>query len=349
MTDTQHTKEESPSRHSAGHAGDHQAKPIRRRRRPLRMALITLGSLLCLVIVAGVGSYAYVNHVASGIQRLHVAHLVAAVGSPNSLDGQTFLIAAAPWGATGTSTKAAAQSKYSNLVMLLHTNANGQGGGGVAIPGNLLVNVPGAGQEPLWNALATGGPDLLVQTVSQFTGLQINHYARIDFQHISGLVDAIGGIDITVPTATEGFGYNFVKGVNHLTGVTAIYYARDPSVTDQNRLLRQENLIRTIITKIASDHLLTNPVTMVHVLNSLTSMLAVDSNLTNSDIEALVTQFGSLAADAATFVTLPTQTAGTNQTLNQALDNQVWTAVKGDSIAAFAKNNPSTVTPQAAP
>ena len=37
-------------------------------------------------------------------------------------------------------------------------------------------------------------------------------------------------------------------------------------------------------------------------------MLAVDSNFTNADIDSLVSQFGKLAADAATFVTAPTQT-----------------------------------------
>jgi LCP family protein required for cell wall assembly len=282
------------------------------------------------------------------IQRISVGGLVTAA-NPSTLDGQTFLIAAAPFGPTGTSTEAAAQSQESNLIMLLHTNANGTGGGALSFPGNLLVNVPNVGIEPLWDALADGGPSVLVKTVTQLTGLSIQHYARLDFNHISGLVNAIGGVTVTVPAATEGFGYNFVKGSNNLTGVTAIYYARDTTLSDQDRLLRQENLVRAVISKIADDHLLTNPVTMVHVLNALTSMLAVDSSFTNSDIESLATQFGSLAADAATFVTVPTETAGTNQTLNPALDNQLWTAVKDDSIAAFATSNPSTVTPQAAP
>jgi polyisoprenyl-teichoic acid--peptidoglycan teichoic acid transferase len=351
MSDTLHTEDEACSRHSAGPASDHQAGPFRRerKRRPLRVALITLGSLLCLVIVAVGSSYAYVSQQLSSIQRLRVAHLVAATGSSSPLDGQTFLITAAPWGPTAPSTAAAAQSQYSNLVMLLHTNANGKAGGAVTIPGYVEVNVPGTGKEQLWDAYTNGGASLLVQTVTQVTGINIDHYARIDFAHITGLVDAIGGVSITVPSATESFGYTFTKGVNQLTGVTAIYYARDPAISAQDRLLRQENLVRAVMTKIANDHLLTSPVTMVRVLNAITSMLAVDSNLTNSDIEALVGQFGKLAADAATFVTAPTQTVGGEQVLNTSLDSQLWTAVKQDSVAAFAEQNPSTVTQQAAP
>jgi LCP family protein required for cell wall assembly len=347
MFNTPDTTDEARFRHSAGQASDDPEKPGRRKHRPWRVALFTFGALLGLVIVAALGSFAYVNHVVTSIPRLRVAHLVAA--SSSSLDGQTFLITSYPQGPTGTTSPTAAQSKYSDLVMLLHTNANGKGGGAVTIPGNVIVDVPGAGREPLWNTMTKGGPSLLVQTVTQFTGIPVNHYAQLDFTHIASLVDAIGGIDVTVPAATKGFGYKFVKGVNHLTGVTAIYYGRDPSISDQDRLLRQENLVRTVVTKIANDHLLTNPVTMVHVLNAITSMLAVDSNFTNSDIESLARQFGKLTADAATFVTAPTQAASGGRVLNTTLADQLWTAVKHDSIAAFAKKYPSTVAPIATP
>jgi LCP family protein required for cell wall assembly len=347
MFNAPRTEDEARSGHSAEHVSDHQAEPVRRRRHPWRVVLVSLGSLLTLVIVAVIGSYAYVNHVVSVIPRLQVAHLVASTGS--SLDGQTFLVTAYPEGPTGTTSEKVAQARYTDLVMLLHTNANGKGGGAVTIPGEVMVAVPGHGTEPLWNTMTKGGPSLLVQTVTQFTGIPINHYARIDFNHIASLVDAVGGIDVTVPAPTKGFGYTFVKGVNHLTGVTAIYYGRDPSISAQARLLRQENLVRTVMTKIANDKLLVNPVTMVHVLNAITSMMAVDSNLTNSDIESLATQFGKLTADAATFVTAPTRTVNGKLVPNTALDDQLWTAVKHDSIAAFAKKYPSTVAPQVTP
>jgi LCP family protein required for cell wall assembly len=349
MYETPDTKDDARSRPSEGNAGDHPKEPGRRRRRPWRVVLIALGSVLALVIVAVIGSYAYVNHVVSSIPRLHVANLVAAVGPAGTLDGQTFLVTAYPEGPTGTAAQQAAPSRNSNLVILLHTNANGKGGGAVTIPADIMVHVPGAGTKQLWDAIQKSGPSLLVKTITQFTGIPINHYARLDFSHIAGLVNAIGGIDVTVPVATKGFGYTFVKGVNHLNGVTAIYYGRDPSIKGQGRVLRQENLMRTVMVKIANDHLLTNPITVVHVLNAITSMLAVDSNLTNSDIESLAKQFGKLTADAATFVTAPTRTVGSNVLPNTALDAQLWTAVKHDSIAAFAKKYPSTVAPQAAP
>jgi len=347
MSDAPDTTDEALFGFSAEPVEYPQTEPTwrKRKRRSSRMVLIALGSVLCLVIVLAVGIYAYINHAESSIPRLHVNHLVPLPG----LDGATFLITTFEQGPTGLTSAQKAEVGGANLVMLLHTNGDGKGGGAVTIPGTVRVNVPGHGTEELWEAYEQGGPSLEVQTLTQFTGLPIDHYARLDFNHISTLVDAVGGIDVTVPTATKGFGYSFVQGVNHLTGVTAVYYARDPSLSSRDRLERQENLVRTLITTIAGDHLFSSPVATVHVLSAVTAMLAVDSDFTNSDIDSLVKQFGSLSADAATFVIAPTLTVGKNQMLTPALDNQLWAAVKHDSIAAYAAANPSAVTPNAAP
>ncbi len=344
MSDISDLQTESGPMYSAANADGHGAGPRRRKRHPWRIALVSAASFLGLIIVLAAGGYAYVNHVASSIPRVNVAHLVAASGP-----GQTFLVTSSQKGPTGTALKEAALSNSSNLVMLLHINGDGKHGGAVAIPDNTVVNVPGHGQHPLSYALKTGGPSLLVQTVGQFTGVPINHYAQIDFTHMTNLVNAIGGLTVTIPKASKSFGYTFNAGINHLTGITAIYYAREPSLSGQARTLRQENFIRATMTTIANDHLLTNPVTMVRVLNSITSALTVDSNMTNSQIESLAKKFGSLGGSAGTFLAVPTHTVNGEPVLNTAIADQLWTAIKQDSIAAFAKKYPSTVTPASVP
>ena len=331
--------------HSAGDAGGRGAGPPRRKRRAWRIALIALGSLFGLVVVLAVGSYAYVNHVVSSIPRIPVAHLVAA----STGSGQTFLVTSNQTGPTGTTIHDASLGNQANLVMLLHIDADGKQGGAVAIPQDLVVNVPGAGTRPLSYALKTGGPSLLVQTVSQFTGVGINHYAQVDFNHVASLVNAIGGVDVTIPAATTSFGHTFSSGVNHLNGVTAIYYAREPSLDDQNRMLRQANFVRAVLVKIADDHLVTNPVTMVRVLNSITSALTLDSNMSNSDVESLAKNFGHLGGSAGTFVVTPTHMVNGNQVLTTPEAGQLWKAVEQDSIAAFAQQHPEALTPTSVP
>jgi LCP family protein required for cell wall assembly len=334
--------------HPAGEAGGRGAGPPRRKRRGWRIALIALGSIFGLVIALAVGSYAYVNHVASSIPRIPVAYLAAA-NAPGSGSGQTFLVTSSQVGPTGKPVRDASLGDQSNLVMLLHIDADGQHGGAVAIPQDTVVNVPGSGARSLSYALKKGGPSLLVHTISQVTGIAINHYAQVDFNHITKLVNAIGGVDVTITRASRSFGHTFKVGVNHLTGVTSIYYAREPSLSNQDRMLRQANFVRAVLVKIADDHLVTNPVTMVRVLNSITSMLTVDSNMSNSEIESLARNFGHFGGSAATFVVAPTHTVNGNLVLNAPVAGQLWTAVKQSSIAAFAQRHPATVTPTSAP
>jgi LCP family protein required for cell wall assembly len=331
---------------SAGRSRSHRPGQRRRRgrRRPWRIALISLGSLLGLVLVVAAGGYLYVNHLVSSIPRVKVAYLTPV--TPGS--GQTFLVTANPLGPTAQNGQSTS-TKYSKLFMLLHINADGKAGGAVTIPGDTIVNVPGYGAHPLWYALQKGGPSLAVETIAHLTGDPINHYARVDFTHVAALVDAVGGVDVTIPKTSTAFGQTFQAGVNHLTGVTAVYYARDPSLSDLGRELRQEVLVRSVLAKIGDDHLLTNPVTMVSVLKALTSALTVDSNMTNSEVESLARQLGGLGGSAATFVTAATRTVHGKLVVNPAIDNQLWKAIKNNNIKGFATKYPSTVTPPVVP
>jgi LCP family protein required for cell wall assembly len=317
----------------------------RRRGRPWRIALISLASLLGLVLVVAAGGYAYVNHMVSSIPRVKVAYLAAATSGT----GQTFLVTANPLGPTGINGQSTSSPTYSKLFMLLHIDANGKAGGAVTIPGDTIVNVPGHGNHPLWYALQKGGPSLAVETITDLTGVGVNHYARIDFSHVATLIDAVGGVDVTIPKTSTAFGETFHAGVNQLTGVTAVYYARDASLSDEARTLRQEVLVRAVLVKIGDDHLLTNPVTMVSVLNALTSALTVDSNMTNSEVMSLARELGSLGGSAATFVTAATHTVNGQLVVNPAIDNQLWTAIKHDGLKGFAALYPATVTPQVVP
>jgi hypothetical protein len=88
---------------------------------------------------------------------------------------------------------------------------------------------------------------------------------------------------------------------------------------------------------------------MVRVLNSITSALTVDSNMTNSEIGSLARNFGHLGGSAGTFVVTPTHTVNGNLVLNAPLAGQLWTAIKQDSIAAFAQQHPATVIPTSVP
>src|SRR5579859_4709885 len=214
MSDTPDKDDGADSENSARQANDQAAEPGKPKRRVRRAVVVSLVSLLGVAIAAAVGIYAYVNHAVSSVPRVPVRNLAA------SGPGQTFLITGSPWQPGGTPVKGV-KPIHSKLVMLLHINANGRTGGVVGISGDTMVNAPGLGFKPLWYAYEVGGPSLLVQAVSRVTGVPINHFAEIDLNHLTSLVDAVGGVTVTLPAASSDGGHLFTAGVNHLTGITA--------------------------------------------------------------------------------------------------------------------------------
>ena len=70
----------------------------------------------------------------------------------------------------------------------------------LSIPRDLRVEIPGYGAAKINAAFQIGGPTLALRTVKDLTGLDVNHVAFVDFDRFKELIDAVGGIDIDVPT-----------------------------------------------------------------------------------------------------------------------------------------------------
>jgi LCP family protein required for cell wall assembly len=216
----------------------------------------------------------------------------------------------------------------------------------VSIPPQSIVRVPGHGKTQIENALKFGGPDLLVQTVENLTHVQIDHYARIDFSHVDRTVSALGGVNVTLPETTSSFGHVFHVGVSHLNGIEALAYARQPSLSEEGRVLRQQSLMRAVIRKIEFKHLLSNPLTMYRVLHALINMLTLDSNFTAAQIEHLAREVRDLTGSTE-YVTAPVHMRAGQVYFDRAITRKLWAAIRQDSITAFARRYPFTVTPSA--
>jgi polyisoprenyl-teichoic acid--peptidoglycan teichoic acid transferase len=68
----------------------------------------------------------------------------------------------------------------------------------LSIPRDTRVEIPGHGTTKINAATAYGGSALMIRTVSEFTGLPVDHYVKIDFEGFQEGVDAMGGILIDV-------------------------------------------------------------------------------------------------------------------------------------------------------
>lgn len=109
------------------------------------------------------------------------------------------------------------------------------------------------------------------QKVSQVLGIPVHYWLTIDFQGFRSLVDALGGVDLNVPTAfTAKYPVNddpainaswkiisFATGMQHMDGERAIEYARARYVlqpasegSDFARSARQQLLIRALLSRV---------------------------------------------------------------------------------------------------
>jgi LCP family protein required for cell wall assembly len=339
------------------------AKPAKRKHRKhrgRRIALISLGAVLTLAVVVAVGGYATANHFASNIKRIPNAFtrldavnrpvLPAATAKSITIlltGSGPFQATSAGQGVAGASTKSAAAS---GLIALVHFNANRKAASVVSIPSNTEVNIPGHGRSQLVNALVYGGPSLLIATIQKLTDVPIDHYTVVNFAGLTSALRPLGGVDVDLPKATVSDGVAFKAGVNHLTSATALAYVRQSSLTQEQRSLRQQALLRAIVAKLVTEDLIKNPLKDLSLLGAFTSSLSVDSDFSNGELYSLSGSLHLLRAGSSTFVTAPVTGSapyGTPVQLDTPVARQLWQAIRNDSVASFATQHPGSRTPNA--
>ena len=149
--------------------------------------------------------------------------------------------------APGTGTTATGAGGRGDVLMIARLNPDRTAAAVAAIPRDSWVDIPHHGVDRIDAAYALGGPALLIGTVENLTRIRIDQFAVIDFAGIQAMVDAVGGIDVAVGTATSNDGVTFRAGANHLDGRGALAYVgpRDGvSDGDLDRAQRQQNALR---------------------------------------------------------------------------------------------------------
>lgn len=165
-----------------------------------------------------------------------------------------------------------------DTIMLLHIPSNGQATL-ISIPRDSYVNIPGHGEDKINSAFTIGGPQLLAQTVEQSTGLRIDHYAEIGFGGFSGMVDAVGGVEICVdePIADDVISLYLDAGCQKMDGPTALSYVRTRATPmgDLDRVERQRKFFAALMDKSTSPATIVNPFRTIPLISETGSAFIV--------------------------------------------------------------------------
>jgi LCP family protein required for cell wall assembly len=124
------------------------------------------------------------------------------------------------------------------------------------------------------------------EAMENVTGLDIHYSASVDFKAFKEIIDILGGVTITLdrPFSERN---QFAEGVIELPagrqtidGDTALLFVRARfSTSDFDRAKRQQQILLAVKEKAFSLGVLSNPVKMVSILNSLGNHIKTDAEL----------------------------------------------------------------------
>lgn len=215
----------------------------------MRLTLLALTAVLAFAVVS---TYLWVDH-----RITHVDALSGAAGTP----GQTILIVGSDsrdgWIADGT------EGARTDTIMLVHKPESGPTAM-ISIPRDSYVEIPGYSANKINASFAYGGPQLLVQTVEQLSGLTIDRYLEVGFLGVQDVVNGLDGVelcydkDVNDPYST----LVWTAGCHDADGATALAFSRmryADVLGDIGRTQRQQQMVSAVAKKAMSPATLFNP------------------------------------------------------------------------------------------
>lgn len=164
----------------------------------------------------------------------------------------------------------------------------------LSIPRDLYVQVPDQEYFSKINAVhaygeskkAGDGPRILSQSVSEITGLPIHYYGRIDFRGFVQIVDAVGGINITIDNSFFDYWHkiSFSSGTEKMDGERALAYVRaryieGPEGGDFKRAARQQQVLVALRAKSFSVNTALDFTALSNILDSVSQNIRTDLQL----------------------------------------------------------------------
>jgi LCP family protein required for cell wall assembly len=204
-----------------------------------------------------------------------------------------------------------------DVVMLVRVDPSTGEARMLSIPRDLWVDIPGQGMGKINSAYSYGGPSLMVRTIQENLGIEVNHYVEVGFVGFQELVDDLGGIHISFPYAARdrSSGLDVEAGTDVLDGEMALAYARSRKyqefqngswvsvdANDIGRTQRQQEVVRAILSELKSPASVADAGAMS---SSLASHMTIDATLAEASIAGLAWDFRSLLTGGIEGTTLP--------------------------------------------
>ncbi|AEY89787.1 transcriptional regulator [Streptomyces hygroscopicus subsp. jinggangensis 5008] len=294
-------------------------RPAPNWRRRIKWTAITLATVL---VVTSIATYFWAD---SKLRR--EVDLSKVIDRPEGGDGTNYLIVGSD-SREGMSKEdekklhtGGAEGKRTDSMMILHVGGNGDTL--ISLPRDSDVVVPSyqgstsgktypaQGRHTKLNATyAEDGPTLLVRTIEANTGLRIDHYVEIGFQGFASIVDAVGGVDITID---KGFkdkwsGADFKAGKQTLNGQQALAFVRTRhafAASDLQRTKNQQKFLAALAHQVATPSTILNPFKFYPTMGAGLDSLIVDKDMSLWDLGSMFWAMKGVSGGDGTSMNMP--------------------------------------------
>jgi len=336
----------------------------------LRRATIVVAAGLVLLLTLGTAAYVKLNN---NITRVDVSGQLGqrpknnvAADKLTNLKPLNILVIGSDTRDLGTSSYGTTAGARSDTTLIVHLSGDRKSAVVVSVPRDSMTRAPANCKDPKskvadgpirqWNAnYSLGGPACLIRTVEGTTGIFIDHFMVINFLGFQSMVDALGSVEVCMPTAVVDplSHLNLPAGRSRVTGKEALAFVRvrhnmgDGS--DLGRIDRQQAFLSSMIQEATSTNLLLRPDKLFRFLDAATQSLTTDPALGNLNALREVAQsVVGLKSSQIRFVTVPVEAYPPDHNRVQwtSAADALWKSIREDAPLPGTKPAPgSTPTP----
>ncbi|MGH2726744.1 MAG: LCP family protein, partial [Actinomycetota bacterium] len=207
-----------------------------------------------------------------------------------------------------------------DTILVVHVPAAHRSATIRSFPRDLRVKIPGKSGYAKINAAYGGGavggkklsgPDLMMETIRQHTGLKIHHYVEINFASFQKIVDAVGGVHLCVdrPYNDKESGLIIKKaGCSIFQGKLALSFVRmrksDPT-GDFGRIERQQQFMRVLMGKVTSIGVLSDPFAIRDLAKAVAKGVITDKDLDLSEVQGIANKLADYKQSNVDFRVVP--------------------------------------------
>ncbi|WP_166998906.1 LCP family protein [Paramicrobacterium fandaimingii] len=221
--------------------------------------------------------------------------------------------------------------QLNDVTILVHISEDHSNATAISIPRDTFVDVPAcpypqdedgtvpegeqppAGIQKVNRTLKHGGLGCTAATVQELTGLTVHYAGAIQFNGVTAMANAIGGVEVCLsePIVDPKTNLDLPAGDVTLKGETALQFLRTRygvgDGSDLGRISNQQVYMSALMRKILSGETLSNPVKLYKLANVAADNMTLSTELSNANtMVSIALALKGMPTENITFVKYPT-------------------------------------------